>query len=86
MHLCAYYNNEGAMLAIVRNIPFSSLPLALQFDLKKSYKDSWITNISEVTTQDGTQYLVTLENSNRRAQLRSNGSHDWKVIKREAKQ
>jgi len=85
MRLVAYYNNDGETLAVVRNIYFSSLPLALQMDLRKIDKGYWITTICEVTTHDGTQYRVTLDNAEKNVQLSSNGISGWEVIKKEVK-
>jgi len=85
MRLYAYYNNQGETLAVIRNIYFSSLPLALQFDVKKNYKEYWITKICEVTTKDGTQYRVTLENADGTMQLHSNGNDGWELTRKEAK-
>jgi hypothetical protein len=84
MRLYAYYNNQGETLAVIRNVYFSSLPLALQFDLKKNYKEYWITKICEVTTKDGTQYRVTLESSDKILQVSSTGD-EWELIRKEAK-
>lgn len=85
MRLVAYYSNDGETLAVVRNIYFSSLPLALQLDLKKFDKGYWITKICEVTTHDGTQYRVTLDSAEKTIQLSSHGISDWEIIKREVK-
>ena len=85
MRLVAYYNNDGETLAVVRNIYFSSLPLALQMDLKKIAKGYWITKICEVTTHEGTKYRVTLNNAEKTVELSSNGNSGWEIIKREAK-
>jgi hypothetical protein len=85
MRLYAYYNSQGETLAVIRNMYFSSLPLALQLDLKKNYREYWITKICEVTTKDGTQYRVTLENVDRTVQLNSNGSDGWEFASKEAK-
>ena len=85
MRLVAYYDNDGKVLAVVRNIYFPSLPLSLQLDLKKIDKGYWITKICEVTNQEGTQYRVTLESAEKIIQLSSNGVSGWEVIKREVK-
>jgi hypothetical protein len=85
MRLVAYYSNDGETLAVVRNIYFSSLPLALQLDLKKIDKGYWITKICEVTTHNETQYRVTLDNAEKTVQLSSNGVSGWEIIKREVK-
>jgi hypothetical protein len=85
MRLVAYYNNDGATLAVVRNIYFSSLPLALQMDLRKIDKGYWITKICEVTTQDGTDYRVTLDCAEKTVELKSDGISSWEIIKRQVK-
>ena len=85
MRLVAYYNNDGETLAVVRNIYFSSLPLALQMDLRKIVKGYWITKICEVTTHDGTKYRVTLNSADKTVELSSDGNSGWEIIKREVK-
>ena len=85
MRLVGYYNNEGETLALVRNIQFSSLPLMLQLDLKKNYKDYWISQICELSNKEGTQYYLTLENADMTTKLRSTGSNDWYVASKGTK-
>src|SRR5678815_1379928 len=41
MQLVGFYSKEGQMLGVARNINFSSLPLMLQIEQRKSYKDYW---------------------------------------------
>src|SRR5262245_39625939 len=45
--LVACYSSDGVRLALLRNILFSSLPLALQFDIGKKYKDHWVSQLYE---------------------------------------
>lgn len=85
MHLSAYYNNAGESLGLVRHIRFSMLPLALQFDLHKNYKGYWISEIYELANKAGTTYHLTIENADKSIQLRSDGSGDWEVTKKEVK-
>jgi|SRR4030095_5681448 len=83
--LVACYSLEGVRLALVRNIMFSSLPLALQFDIGKKYKGSWVSQLYELVNSEGTQYRLTLENADHTIHLRSNGTNDWEVVKEEEK-
>ena len=85
MRLRAWYNNDGETLALIRNIQFSSLPLKLQFDLKKNYKDYWITQIYELANKEGTQYNLVLENADLAIRLHSNGSNEWEFTEKEGK-
>jgi hypothetical protein len=41
-HVFAFYNIEGRLLGLTRNITSSELPLKLQTDLKKNYDHYWI--------------------------------------------
>jgi hypothetical protein len=83
--LIACYSSDGVRLALIRNIMFSSLPLALQFDLGKKYKDHWVSQLYELVNNDGTQYRLTLQSADQMIHLRSNGNDDWEVVKVEEK-
>jgi len=83
--LVACYSSDGVRLALIRNIMFSSLPLALQFDLGKKYKDHWVSQLYELVNNDGTQYRLTLQSADQMIHLRSNGNDDWEVVKVEEK-
>jgi len=85
MRLIACYNNEGETLAVVRNIHSSLLPLLLQFDLKKIYKNYWITDLFELADSGGTHYYLTLENADGTVQLHSNGNNEWEFVRKERK-
>jgi len=86
MQLVGFYSKEGDLLGIARNIPFSSLPLMLQIEQKKEYKDYWITEIYELSKPDGTRYYLTVENANRVIKLGSTGSDNWEIVKKQEKQ
>ncbi len=83
--LIACYSSDGVRLALIRNIMFSSLPIALQFDLGKKYKDHWVSQLYELVNNDGTQYRLTLQSADQMIYLRSNGNDDWEVVKVEEK-
>jgi hypothetical protein len=65
---------------IVRNILSSQLPKALLADIKKDYKDYWITELSEEGKVKHPDYSVTLENADQIVQLRSSDSESWEVM------
>jgi len=86
IQLVGFYNKDGRMLGVARNIYFSSLPLLLQIEQRKNYKDYWITEIYELANGDGTRYFITLENANKVIKLGSTGTDNWEVVKKQDKQ
>jgi hypothetical protein len=84
-YVSAYYDMEGKMIAITRNISSLQLPIALQADLKKNYDNFWITDLLETATDDGTSYYVTLENADTKIVLKSNSNSEWNNYKKQRK-
>ena len=70
-YINAYYNPEGDLIALTRNITASQLPVMLQAELKKETTDYWISDLFEVSNDDGTSYYVTLENADQKLVLKS---------------
>jgi hypothetical protein len=59
------------------NILSSQLPGALLTDIKKEYKDYWITECSEIDQKKKADYFITLENADQIVQLHSSDSENW---------
>ena len=83
--LSAFYNENGQLLAITRNIQCNQLPLQLLIQLKKDYSNSWITDLFEYTADGTTCYYITVETADTCVILRSNGT-DWEVYNKKAKE
>ena len=77
--LSAYYTSNGRLIAVVRNILSSQLPIGLMMDLKTSYGDYWITDLFELASDGQTFYYVALENADTKLVLRSTGDNTWEV-------
>ena len=84
-YIAAFFDMEGHMVAISRNITSSQLPLALQFSLKKDYSNLWISDLFEISGDEGSYYCITLENGDSRIVLKSSGSSAWTVFKKLSK-
>ncbi|MGZ5189530.1 MAG: hypothetical protein ACXWCZ_00850 [Flavisolibacter sp.] len=80
----AYYSAEGKMIALTRNISSTQLPISLQANMKKNYDGFWITDLFEMTNEDGTTYYVTLENADTSVILKSN-NQNWEKFKKQSK-
>jgi hypothetical protein len=83
--LFAYYNNNGDLQAVVRNITSDQLPINLLSSLKKEYGSCWISDLFEIVADDQTSYYVTLEDSDKKIILKSQGTEFWGEYKKEKK-
>ncbi len=77
--LFAYYNNYGDLQAVVRNIVSDQLPIVLLTGLRNEYGDYWITDLFEISSDNQTTYYATIENSEKRIVLKSDGTSMWNV-------
>lgn len=77
--LYAYYSTEGEFIAVTRYISPTLLPLNLQYNLRKFYKNYWVSDLFEVADSNNTTYYVTLENRDGKIVLKSIGGSDWSV-------
>ena len=51
----------------------------LQSNLKKNYDDYWVSDLVEVSKNEGTYYYITLENADTQLVLKSSGGSTWSV-------
>lgn len=84
-HVFAFYNAEGRLLGLTRNITTSELPLKLQADLKKNYDTYWISDLFEAAREEGTSYYLTLENADTRLVLKASADNSWTVYEKTKK-
>ncbi len=77
-YVFAFYSKSGELLAMTRYMSSDALPLNLLTSLKKNYNEYWITDLFEMAKQDGTQYVVTLENADTKLVLKAS-SGNWSV-------
>lgn len=84
-YVTAFYSPNGNLLGVTRNISSLQLPLTLQTELKKDYRDLWITDLFEVSNEDGTNYYVTLENSETKITLKGSADSKWTTYKKSRK-
>jgi hypothetical protein len=80
-YITAYYDADGTMLALTKNILSTQLPLLLENSLKENYCDYWIADIVEFSTEEGTSYYATLENADGKVVLKSS-QNNWTVNKK----
>lgn len=81
-YVFAYYNEEGDLLGLTRNLTPNALSMTLQNSLKKNYSDFWVSDLFEVAKNGGTDYYITLENADKKIVLHAAGGKDWEVYKK----
>lgn len=80
--LTAYYNADGSLLSVTRNISSTQLPLMLLAQLKNKYHNQWVSELFEMSNENGTDYYVTLENADTKTILKSSNNSNWVLYKK----
>ncbi|MES1218378.1 MAG: hypothetical protein ABUT20_22925 [Bacteroidota bacterium] len=75
--LSIFYNQDNRPFAASRNITSDQLPLALLGDIKRNYKDYWITNLLELSIDGHSEYYMTLKNAEGEKTMKSGDSGQW---------
>jgi len=83
-YVYAFYKLDGELMAMTRNISSLDLPMTLQSSLKK-HTGYWISDLFEISNNDGTNYYITMENAGSKIVLKSNSAGNWNVFKKSAK-
>lgn len=82
----AYYSGNGDLMAVVRNVLSTQLPIRLLMDLKQNHADCWITDLFEIDSNGQTVYYASLENSEMKVTLRSDNTTSWSIYQKESKE
>lgn len=82
-NVTAFYQLDGELIAMTRNISSLELPISLQTNLKNNYSKYWISDLFEISNNEGTSYYITLENANSKIVLKSD-SNKWNTFKKMA--
>lgn len=74
----AYFNQTGQLEGCIRDVFFDQLPLTVMTAVDRRFADAEITNVREVTNNDGTNYRIFLETKNKKYRIKvsSGGSID----------
>ena len=73
----AYYDFQGNLIGVVQHILTSALPEDLQKDIRKHYSNYWVTELFQVTTEEGVYYYIQLTNAEETVVLNSEGNYGW---------
>lgn len=84
-YVTAYYDETASLIAVTRNINSTQLPVTLQTKLRAAYESHWISDLFELSDEDGVAYYVTVENGDEKITLKASGSTEWSVYKKQSK-
>lgn len=80
-----FYEADGNLVATSRNISSLQLPITLQASLRKDYAGYWISDLFEITTDEGLAYYVTLQSSDNKLILKGTALTEWVTFQKTRK-
>lgn len=84
-HISAFFDRSGSLVAVTRNINSFQLPISLQTKLRNSYGAYWISDLFELSDDNGTTYYVTVEDGDSKITLKSDGTSNWSTFQKQRK-
>jgi hypothetical protein len=84
-YIAAYYNEQGELLGLMRNMSVLNLPLKLQTKVRSEYSEYWISDLFEYSDDEGTHYYITLEKADSKLVLKSKDSTEWSLFRKTTK-
>jgi hypothetical protein len=76
-NLYAYYDTQGNLIGLVHHMLTTGLSEDLQKQIKKNYAGYWVSELFQVTFEDGTYYFIELKNADETLVLSTEGSDNW---------
>jgi hypothetical protein len=75
--LFAYYDFQGNLIGLVHHILTTSLPENLRKDIKKHYSSYWVSELFQITSDQGVYYYIQLKNADETLVLTTEGTNGW---------
>lgn len=73
----AYYDFQGNLVGVVHHILTSSLPTDLSQDIRKNYSGYWVSELFQVSSEEGDCYYIQLKNADETIVLSTEGTGSW---------
>ncbi len=73
----AYYDYQGNLIGVVHHILTSSLPENLSREIKKHFADYWVSELFQVSSDQGSFYYIQLKNADETVVLTTEGTDSW---------
>jgi hypothetical protein len=79
----AYFGTEGGFLGTARNIPVNQLPILASRELAQRYPGARVSEVSELSLQDGVDYYITVSTAKGNLILKATGTGELTVHQRQ---
>jgi hypothetical protein len=73
----AYYDYQGNLVGVVHHMLTSSLPADLRKDIKKNYSSYWVSELFQLSSDQGDAYYIQLKNADETIVLTTEGTGSW---------
>ena len=73
----AYYDYQGNLVGVVHHILTSSLPADLSEYIHKNYSGYWVSELFQVSSDQGDAYYIQLKNADETIVLTTEGTGNW---------
>ena len=82
MYVFAFYSTERKLPVLTHYLSPVDLPTSLQNNIRKEYKDYWISDLFEMVKDGTTSYYITLEKADKTTLLESSGGNEWSAARK----
>jgi hypothetical protein len=73
----AYYDYQGNLVGVVHHILTSSLPADLNRGIRKHYSGYWVSELFQLSSDQGDAYYIQLKNADETLVLTTEGTGSW---------
>jgi hypothetical protein len=80
----AYYDFQGNLVGVVHHILTSSLPADLSGDIKTHFTGYWVSELFQVSSEQGDAYYIQLKNADEMIVLTTEGTGKWHLYSTKA--
>lgn len=70
----AYFNEQSELIASARNMFFDQLPMAVVRSVETKFKSPVVTEVRELSTDEGTSYSLVLEEGTKKFKVKLNSA------------
>lgn len=81
--LLAYYDAQGNLISVVHHILTTGLPEQLRKDIRKQFANYWVSELFQVSFEEGSYYFIELKNADETIVLTTDSNLCWHEYSRQ---
>lgn len=79
----AYYDAQGNLISVVHHMLSTGLPEQLRKDIRKQYANYWVSELFQVSFDEGSYYFIELKNADETIVLTTDSNLCWHEYSRQ---